>query len=218
MCEIQFLYGLEGNLSEEDLEVFKKMLAFGAQMNNDATGLMKIDGNGRIFTAKAKNFNVVTERIKLPAKVLLGHNRQATCGDKTDLKNAHPFANDRAIWVHNGVISNAESLFQNFKLSRDEIETDSYIIGKLVQYYVKNHKKKFVQAIQKTFARLEGSYSVLIYSRKEDVFYYVKNETTDFTFALARRDGQHIIIGSTDVRNIENAARNEIRFFGRKRL
>jgi glucosamine 6-phosphate synthetase-like amidotransferase/phosphosugar isomerase protein len=63
---------------------------------------------------------------------LVGHTRMATHGDAKAVRNAHPFSGGGYHLTHNGAISNARDLIDQFSL-RMESETDSEVLLHLVR-------------------------------------------------------------------------------------
>ncbi|MEA3513509.1 MAG: glutamine--fructose-6-phosphate transaminase (isomerizing) [Campylobacterota bacterium] len=97
----------------------------------------------------------------------IGHTRWATHGKPTEL-NAHPHLGEYSYVVHNGII-------ENYKELKDELieeghnfvsQTDTEVIVHLFEYYFnKNNDAK--KSFDKTIARLEGAYSILLITKSE---------------------------------------------------
>ena len=106
------------------------------------------------------------------SKFLIGHNRLATTGSEKENKNNHPFETSNLMLVHNGVISNHDSLKGNFALDYPE-ETDSAIIIHLMEAYLEQDYS-IEDAIKETAESLQGSYSVMVYHKPDDRIFYFK--------------------------------------------
>ncbi len=103
----------------------------------------------------------------LVGSVGIGHTRWATHGAPS-YYNAHPHTDmdGRFAVVHNGIIENYLSLAKELK--REGVtfvsETDTEVIPHLLAKY---YHGDFLEAVQKTVARLEGSYALAILCRDD---------------------------------------------------
>jgi hypothetical protein len=184
MCELQFIYRKE-NLRKQDLNEFIKMLQFGSLNNSHATGLFN-----RHFILKNKglvNLDLIKQHQKeiLNDNFLIGHNRFKTNGSEDKNENNHPFILNSLVLVHNGIISNYRELENEFKFIKTEIETDSYIILRLINHFLKSNKledriKGITTAIKKTCGKIKGSYSVFLYDKISNKIFYFKDNSTEF--------------------------------------
>lgn len=101
-------------------------------------------------------------------KIMLGHTRAATLGDASKNVNNHPlFTLDGSALIHNGVISNYDTLFEEYKLKR-EAQVDSEIILKLIKHFKK--ESTTIEAIIKTASVVRGSMAIA-YIENDDTLY-----------------------------------------------
>lgn len=119
-------------------------------------------------------------------------------------RNHHPFELGCFTLIHNGTISNVHNL-QNKYNFHTTIETDSYIILELINYFfkrsrIRNRIKRISAAIKKTCSKLRGSYSVLLYDNKGKNTFYFKNMFTSFYLC---KYGEDILCGSTVDENLD---------------
>lgn len=119
-------------------------------------------------------------------------------------RNHHPFKLGGFTLIHNGVISNAQSLHNEYNF-RTNISTDSYIILELIDYFfkrssIKDRIKRISTAIQDTCEKLKGRYSVVLYDKKGKNTFYFKNSMTSFSFC---KYGDSILCGSTSYENLK---------------
>lgn len=136
----------------------------------------------------------------------IGHTRWATHG-KPNETNAHPHTSqDRKFTVvHNGII-------ENFSIIRKELEkkgyifqseTDTEVIPQLLSYHYRGDIK---DAMQKTFASLEGSFAAAILcSDNKDTIYVAKKASP-----LAVGKGNHENFISSDVGAIAEYAEEAV--------
>jgi len=223
MCQIQVLYKLKSNLNENDLEEFYKLMCYGSLHNNDAWGIF----NSKFSMKKSGGFNKSLIKSDLKDKFIVGHNRLTTSGEnlsndglgivwntapfpinyftkkRQEQINHHPFILNDLVLVHNGIISNASSLRKEYNI-KSRIQTDSYVILYLIDYYLNKNDKtdrtdKIINAIQRTTRRIDGSYSVILYDKKTMNLFYFKNFQTDFNFKITN----DVLIGSTMENNLD---------------
>lgn len=215
MCQIHFIYNKQG-IDNKDLDELTKLLCFGSlSKNRDAWGIF----NNKKIIKKSGEFNPeFIDNSLINGKFLIGHNRLSTSdvgpileigklfkreGKKDKEIQHHPFKIGDLTIVHNGIITNASSLFKKYDL-KTQIRTDSYIIIHLIDYYLKlsnkeNRRLKMIDAIQKTSKKIQGWYSVILYDKKDDTLYYFRSEYTYFHFNLSN----DILIGSTEKINLD---------------
>ena len=107
----------------------------------------------------------------MPGSIGIGHTRWATHGAPLKV-NAHPHSDcsGEIMVVHNGIIEN----FMELKAELQNLDhtfvskTDTEVIPHLIEQTLKqNPKLSFVDAVQETIKRLEGSYALAVISTKE---------------------------------------------------
>ena len=187
MCEINAIIKMNGSvLNTDDKIEFLEMLKSGSIENDDAWGYFTPSQAAK-FTGNHINQNL---KINKDDWFIVGHNRMATKGDPKDNKNNHPFWNDRYTMVHNGVIDNVDFLKEKYSIPKveNEIKTDSYIIMELMEKFGSECNYNTEETIKKVIYNLEGWYSIIIYDRKTDILYYIKDYLTEINVSLAGND------------------------------
>jgi glucosamine--fructose-6-phosphate aminotransferase (isomerizing) len=140
----------------------------------DSVGIATIS-DGKIYLKKDQgkidDVHKILNLDDLPGNIGIGHTRWATHGAPLKI-NSHPHADctEEIMVVHNGII-------ENFMELRTELQnldhtfvskTDTEVIPHLIEETLKkNPKLSFVDAVQESLKRLEGSYALAIISTKE---------------------------------------------------
>lgn len=189
----------------------------------DATGLAFVQ-ESRIVTIKknipARRFSMLTSvknTIKTYAdvskidgpeqlKIILGHCRKETKGTHKDKNNNHPIITKKVIGVHNGMISNDEALYDNYRAVEyidRKGKVDSEIIFQLIDYY-SNHKEigtKF--GIKDTCSRIMGSYACAMINKKDSDVLWLFKATHPTCLVFYPKAG--IVVFASDLDYIVNA-------------
>ena len=151
----------------------------------DSVGIATIS-KGKIYVKKDQGkIDEVDKMIDLddmPGSIGIGHTRWATHGAPLKV-NSHPHSDctGEIVVVHNGII-------ENFMELRSELQnldhtfvskTDTEVIPHLIEQTLKqNPTLPFINAVQETLKRLEGSYALAILSTKEpDKIICARNES-----------------------------------------
>jgi glucosamine 6-phosphate synthetase-like amidotransferase/phosphosugar isomerase protein len=167
MCGITGYITTKPNTAGEAKEILKKLLVSSSQRGTDATGISFVKDN-RIVILKddkpADKFILSNKYRELMAEnnpeILIAHTRAATKGNAKDNNNNHPIQAGSLAMAHNGIISNDDEVFKNFRLNRAG-EVDSEAIIAIIAHY----KKKTLttrEAIQKGIKQIRGSMALAI--------------------------------------------------------
>jgi glucosamine--fructose-6-phosphate aminotransferase (isomerizing) len=151
----------------------------------DSVGIATIS-DGKIFVKKDQgkidDVNKLINLDDLPGSIGIGHTRWATHGAPLKI-NSHPHADctGQITVVHNGIIEN----FMELKSELQNLDhtfvskTDTEVIPHLIEQTLKqNPHMPFVNAVQESLKRIEGSYALAIISTKEpDKIICARNES-----------------------------------------
>lgn len=149
-------------------EAFKTALYVDALRGQDSTGLFSVDTDGNVSWAKesttAQIFLDTQDVTKLlqdfifDFRAVVGHNRKATKGAISD-ENAHPFVENNIILVHNGTLTNHESLTDK------EVVVDSHAITHLMAEL----------GVKEALSKLQGAFAIICYDINEKKLYALRN-------------------------------------------
>jgi len=168
MCGIVGIIGKQKNkFLLSHLDLFEEMLWADALRGRDATGAFSVLSNTQVklikneqgpeFLVGTKEWDKFRQTTMATGHVLIGHNRKATFGNITR-ENAHPFAEQNIILVHNGTVSN--------NITIKNVEVDSHVICHNI---VKD-------GYEKTLKELDGSFALIWYNIKEQKLYAIRND------------------------------------------
>jgi len=117
-------------------------------------------------TGKLENLEIKASEFEQTSGVGIGHTRWATHGKPTEL-NAHPHYGKITYVVHNGIIENYLEIKNDLiqKGYSFVTQTDTEVIAHLFEEYL-NNTNSVDEAFQKTIAKLEGAYAILLMSKQ----------------------------------------------------
>lgn len=123
--------------------------------------------------------------------------------DLDNNRNHHPFKLRDFTLIHNGTISNAQDIHDEYNFQTN-INTDSYVILELIDYFfkkssIKDRVRRIASAISSTCEKLEGKYSVVLYDKRGKNTFYFKNSLAFFSLC---KYGDSILCGSTSQENL----------------
>jgi glutamine---fructose-6-phosphate transaminase (isomerizing) len=181
MCGIFGCVLTEGNAASLIRSSLKRLEYRGY----DSVGIATIS-DGKIYLKKDQGkideVNKILNLDDLPGSIGIGHTRWATHGAPLKV-NSHPHADctGEIMVVHNGIIENfmeLKSELQNLD-HKFVSKTDTEVMPHLIEETLKqNPKLSFVDGVQASLKRLEGSYAFAIISTKEpDKIICARNES-----------------------------------------
>jgi glutamine---fructose-6-phosphate transaminase (isomerizing) len=166
--------GIIGYLGEKDaapiiLDTLKRLEYRGY----DSAGVAVLE-TGEAAPAVIKTAGKVAEleqalsrRRAIHGNLGIGHTRWATHGKPTQT-NAHPHwdCEKRIMVIHNGIIENFAELRRELKAKghRFRTDTDTEVVPHLIESY---YKGDLVEAARQAISRLQGTYSLVIFSRDD---------------------------------------------------
>ena len=157
----------------------------------DSVGIAALLGNELIIQKQKGKVADLNKKLNYEkfngCTVGIGHTRWATHGEPNDI-NAHPHCdcNGDIALVHNGIIENYSAIKKVLIEHGHTIksETDTEVLVHLIEYY--HQTLPLVDAVQKTLTRVEGTYGIVVISKKEP------------DKMVAARNGSPLILGIGD--------------------
>ena len=155
----------------------------------DSWGIAVKDGNElRVF----KKVGAIgdAESYEMAGSMGIGHTRWATHGKPSE-SNAHPHVDCRSMIavVHNGIISNFQSLREDLEKRGHEFtsETDTEVIAHLIE---EEYDGNLVRAVERSVKRLKGSYAIVTLHAETEELVAVRYKSP---LVLGVGDGEWII-------------------------
>jgi glucosamine--fructose-6-phosphate aminotransferase (isomerizing) len=162
--------------AEELRDVFTSLVRLSESRGKEAAGMALVDNamirvykeakSGSLFI-KTKTFarlfaeGVSSERVKDSALGVIGHTRLVTNGSMEHRENNQPVIRDALVGIHNGIIVNDQSIFQNHEFERrSEVDTD--VLLALLESY---KDLPLQEAFYKAFQEVKGTASVALLFR-----------------------------------------------------
>ena len=162
--------------------LFTELLQETQIRGKDATGVSALFEDGNFVIQKGgvpadefisnygdsnSNYNSFVEFCrthKEPLKLLVGHCRKSSVGSNFNNSNNHPICAGEIIGVHNGTLTNHETVFKKLDCERDGT-VDSEAIMRLLQVYTKDCTEPFtVDMLADVACHLDGAFSVIAYN------------------------------------------------------
>lgn len=134
VCGVSFKKDLMGtDMFFDSIAIFKMLLVENTDRGKDSTGIVYLaDKEYNIKKGFAKGSDA--QYFVMPATNqtgMLGHTRYATIGNKTDIKNVHPFETTNLVGIHNGTIFNHKELKKRFNI-KTKGTCDSEVVLQLI--------------------------------------------------------------------------------------
>lgn len=151
---------------QADLKIFKEMLWADQLRGTDGTGLFYVDSTGKVEIEKDAvaaqaflwtNMDKVEPKIIQKGRIIIGHNRAATKGNKIKV-NTHPFNEDKVTLVHNGTLYTHKHLA--------DVEVDSHAICHSMAK----------QGYARTLKELWGAFALVWFNEQNNRLYLSRNK------------------------------------------
>ena len=176
MCAVFGLLDFEGNLTaSERLMIFKALGKAAESRGTDATGVAYVQ-NGAIQIQKApRPAHKMKWRISPDARYLMGHTRMTTQGSERKNYTNHPVLGKAGqlpfALAHNGVLFNDFELRRTHRLSKTNIETDSYVAVQLIE---QSGSLSF-KSLKHMAEALDGSFTITVLDVNNNIYFIKGN-------------------------------------------
>ena len=155
--------------TDKEIQLYKKAIpAYNMSQTKDFKTFFS---NGYAKIQDKKKFNFIA------------HSRLATNGVQADNQNNQPVTSRNLVCVHNGIITNTESIKSKFTQLNIEAMIDTEVFIKLVNMFY-DQNDNLVMSIQKTYEEIEGNANIallddngqLVLSTDNGSIYYVHKD------------------------------------------
>lgn len=161
-------------VTDKQIQLFANLLYVDKLRGEHATGIAKINPfMGKVSVHKralgATKFLALEETAKFldqeRGRILIGHNRYATMGNRGDDANAHPFQEDHITLVHNGTVD-AWTMKDLHGFSDKDINVDSHMVCKTIA------ELGIEEAVTK---KLSGAFALVYWDQNERSLNMIRN-------------------------------------------
>jgi len=167
MCGLVGFIEKNHNINSLDMDLFEELLHVNALRGRDSTGAFTAYQSGNAYLAKVAtnplNFIDTTAYDKFRTKAtrngcfVAGHNRKATIGSITS-ENAHPFHEEKIVLMHNGTLTNWNSLDSTAKV-------DSQAVARALN----------TKTIEEVIKSIYGAYAFIWYDGRTKKLNFLRN-------------------------------------------
>lgn len=205
MCGIVALINrVKRDFWQRDVELMEQMLVINSLRGRDSVGVFSAYRNNEVEALKVgsnpfnlfrcKEWDELKSKILRRGRIVVGHNRAATKGSVTT-ENAHPFAENNIMLVHNG------TLYSHNHLSTREFDVDSNAIAAALSE----------KELEEVLPRLHGAFALVWYDTEQRKLFAIRNPerplfllTTDDMYVLSSEPGIAALPMQRQSRKIES--------------
>ncbi|MBM2821047.1 MAG: hypothetical protein HW405_807, partial [Candidatus Berkelbacteria bacterium] len=168
MCGIFGVITTEKGLPPEEVKkITQNLLEISESRGKESSGITVIGQDEiKVYkSAKPAHILMASDEFKkmFQGKIrgVIGHARLVTNGSLEDNRNNQPVIKDKIVGIHNGIIVNVDSLWEEHKGLKRNYEVDTEVILSLVRkYFARTHNLS--EAVKSTFSQIEGAASIAL--------------------------------------------------------
>ncbi len=134
---------------------------------------------------------------------IIGHTRLVTSGDQQEHNNNQPVIKCGMVVVHNGIIVNNESIWEQFPDLTREAKVDTEIVPALLNFYY-TKGLSLIEGVRRMFRNIEGSASIAVLFEKMD---YLLLATNTGSLFFAHRPGDDLSLFASEQYELKTVMR-----------
>ena len=220
MCGIYGYLSQNVNIKNEKI-LFDKLSSSAEIRGQEACGFSLITTEKKIiqkFAMKSsiaygkKDVKVLLNKFfdSTDTKLLMGHSRLQTHGDRDDNLNNQPLVHNENVMLHNGIVCNFENLFIKNNIERETNLDSEYLIKRF-----SNLKQTMTSedSLKTIFKEIEGEVTISLYEKDKvhfatncgNLYYVFLNDSFELVFASEKSFLELDVIGidNYDIKKLE---------------
>ena len=160
-------------------------------VTDENISVLKAPIRAKKLIASDKFQNCVADTFPYGKRLIMGHARMVTNGSAEASVNNQPVIRGDLVCIHNGIIVNADALWEQNKNLKQNSEVDTEIFLALLEKY--EYRNNFSGAFYRTLQDIEGSLSValidrcseylFLYTNTGSLYFAVPEDKSDFIFS-----------------------------------
>ena len=177
-----------GIYCSKDLSTFEVLDQANKKRGNFATGALIIDNNKRESFVIQKKDSIDWDLEELPTHntIYLGHNQAPTSSERRySTSTSHPFKFGRWVVAHNGILTNADLLKEDY-IPHHKNPVDSSLIPAILnelefnKFGPCNTDEEEVLNLLYVLERLQGTFAIWVYNTNSRNVYFARQGSTLF--------------------------------------
>ena len=158
-----------------------------------ASELVKSNEYNFVFHESTKTAFGDYNKLQFPISVI-AHTRLVTNGSMENNNNNQPVIKNNYVAVHNGIITNADELWNKYPRLNREFEVDTEVFIAIIDHYIAQ-EKSIIDAVQLTFQEVKGTASTALLFSEYDKVVLASNNASLY---YALNQGKGILIFASE--------------------
>ena len=198
MCGIYGYLSQDIKIKNEKI-LFKRLSSSAEIRGQEACGFSLITANKKTIQKFATKSSIAYQKkdVKIllnkffnstDTKLLMGHSRLQTHGDRDDNLNNQPLVHNENVMLHNGIVCNFKTLFNNNNIEKETNLDSEYLLKRFSNL---NKTMTSEDSLKEIFKEIEGEVTISLYENEKihlatncgNLYYIFFNDSFELIFA-----------------------------------